>query len=103
MSASADGGAGVWANEGSVSPHTVALLFQSEEPDVNVTLGSREGAEPQKQEKGCEQKIMPKKDLLPKKASWPASTPERLHMEASLAASMAGCPCSWMHGLDFVP
>lgn len=30
---------GVQANEGSVSPDTVAPLFQLEEPDVNVTLG----------------------------------------------------------------
>lgn len=57
---------GVWANEGSVSPHTVALLFQPEEPDMNGTLGSGEGAG-QRQEKGCEQKRMPKRALLPTK------------------------------------
>lgn len=34
---------GVRANEGSVSPLTVVLLFQPEEPNRNVTLGMGEG------------------------------------------------------------
>lgn len=34
---------GVWANEGSISAHTLVLLFQPERLDMNVTLGRGEG------------------------------------------------------------
>lgn len=65
------GSTGAWANEGRVSPHTVAPLFQLQKPDTNVTLEMGAG---QRQEKGSGQKLMPEKALLPAEgllACWP--------------------------------